>query len=338
MRPRTLIVLGLAFTLVTAGCLDAVSPSSDDGTGNETVEPTGRDDGPNDGSNGSSSDEGANESEGDSNRSDRSNETSDGGSDGDSSDDARSYPPWPEPSEASVRPGVQIRSSSGQCTSNFLFRTPDNSTLMLGVAAHCVAGNPDAGDGCDPDTEPSEPGTEVQIDGASNAGVLVYSAWHTMQATNESNSDACRLNDFALIAIDQADRTSTHPALMHYGGPTALAAADSLSPGDKVLWYGNSGTRAGIEDIQRNEGYVVRDDGSRGFVMYSATPGVPGDSGSAVLSADGAAAGILSTVRIAPETGANGVVLLQPALAYAQQNGVQAELVTWELFEDGRLP
>lgn len=337
MRPRTLIVLGLALTLVTAGCLDTLSPSSDDGDGNDTVEPTGRDDGPSD-ENSSSSDEGANESEGESNRSNRSNETSDGRSDGGSSDDARSYPPWPEPSQASVRPGVQIRSSSGQCTSNFLFRTPSNSTLMLGVAAHCVSENPRAGDGCDPATEPFEPGTEVRIDGASNRGVLVYSSWFTMQATEESDSDACRLNDFALIAIDQADRTSVHPALMHYGGPTALAGADSLSPGDKVLWYGNSGTRAGIDELQRNEGYVVREDGSRGFVMYSATPGVPGDSGSAVIAEDGAAAGILSTVRIAPESGSNGVALLEPALAYANQNGIQVELVTWELFEDGQLP
>lgn len=336
MRPRTLIVLGLALTLVTAGCLDTLSPSSDDG--NETVEPTGRDDGPSDDENSSSSDEGANESEEDANRSNRSNETSDGGSDGGSSDDARSYPPWPEPSEASVRPGVQIRSSSGQCTSNFLFRTPSNSTLMLGVAAHCVSENPRAGDGCDTDTGPFEPGAKVQIEGASNAGVLVYSSWFTMQATNESDSDACRLNDFALIAVHPGDRTSVHPALMHYGGPTALAGAGSLSPGDKVLWYGNSGTRSGIDEIQRNEGYVVREDGSRGFVMYSATPGVPGDSGSAVISNDGAAAGILSTVRIAPESGSNGVALLEPALAYANQNGVQVELVTWELFGDGQLP
>ena len=41
--------------------------------------------------------------------------------------------------------------------------------------------------------------------------------------------------------------------------------------------------------------------------MYTATPGIPGDSGSAFLNSAGAALGVLSTVQIAPLAGSNGV-------------------------------
>jgi S1-C subfamily serine protease len=51
------------------------------------------------------------------------------------------------------------------------------------------------------------------------------------------------------------------------------------------------------------------------------TPGIPGDSGSAVLDADGKALGILVTVAIAPLAGSNGVSDLDKVLAYANANG-----------------
>ena len=51
------------------------------------------------------------------------------------------------------------------------------------------------------------------------------------------------------------------------------------------------------------------------------TPGVPGDSGSAFLDAEGNALGTLSTLAIAPLAGSNGVGDLAHELAYAQQHG-----------------
>ena len=50
------------------------------------------------------------------------------------------------------------------------------------------------------------------------------------------------------------------------------------------------------------------------------TPGVPGDSGSAFLDAEGNALGTLSTLAIAPLAGSNGVGDLDHELAYAQPN------------------
>ena len=48
------------------------------------------------------------------------------------------------------------------------------------------------------------------------------------------------------------------------------------------------------------------------------TPGIPGDSGSGFMSADGKALGVLSTVAIAPLAGSNGVGDLNKELAYAK--------------------
>ena len=55
--------------------------------------------------------------------------------------------------------------------------------------------------------------------------------------------------------------------------------------------------------------------------MYTASPGIPGDSGSGFLSASGGAIGILSTVQIAPLAGSKGVGDLPKELAYARANG-----------------
>ena len=50
--------------------------------------------------------------------------------------------------------------------------------------------------------------------------------------------------------------------------------------------------------------------------VYTATPGIPGDSGSAFLNADGQAIGVLSTVAIAPLAGSNGVGDIGHELVY----------------------
>ena len=48
------------------------------------------------------------------------------------------------------------------------------------------------------------------------------------------------------------------------------------------------------------------------------TPGVPGDSGSAFLDAEGNALGTLSTLALAPLAGSNGVGDIAHELAYAK--------------------
>ncbi len=333
MRARTLVALLVVAAVVSAGCLDAADPASGDDDaleGQNTTPEEGNRSGNASGGGDPGTAASGNQSQAPGNRTNGTQQANDTGQ-------PEAPASWPALGEASVRPGVQVTSDGRQCTSNFLFRTPDNRTLMLGIAAHCVAEGPsDNVNGCDPDNEPVPLGSEVKISGADAPGLLIYSAWHTMQAVEESSDAACRGNDFALVAITPTDRANVHPAVRHFGGPTGQAGSPSV--GDKVLWYGNSGLRGGVEETNDHEGYVV-DAGGWSANVYTVSPGVPGDSGSGVMTGDGQALGILSTVEVSPRAGSNGVTLLQPALAYAEEHaGLTVELVPWEQLDDGRLP
>jgi len=244
---------------------------------------------------------------------------------------------WGPASAATIRPGVQTFTNNAQCTANFIF---SNATqLFIGQAAHCSAGD-DATktNGCEAKT--GSIGGPVEIDGASKPGILVYSSWIAMQEIDESDTNACRYNDFALIAIDPADFAKVHPSVQSFGGPTGTADASKILIGDKVFSYGNSGLRFGISATSPHEGYVIAKQGDGwSTVVYTHIPGVPGDSGSGVLTEDGEALGILVTVQVAPVAGSNGVTSLDHALPYANSvGGLDLRLEVWDEFRGGLLP
>lgn len=251
---------------------------------------------------------------------------------------------WAAPDAATIRPGVRIVSSAGQCTSNFIFTSPDNATVYIGVAAHCVNNTTDATgtatSGCDKANTPMKPGTEVQVSGASAPGKLVYTSWGTMQAGQEANADACDYNDFAVIQLNATDAAKANPAMLWYGGPTGMAATTEIQAQMRVLTFGNSDLRLGVAASQHKEGYIVST-GAGGWTttIYTAPPGVEGDSGSAVILADGRAVGDLVTGELAPLVGASGVSTLQPELTYARNHaGLELRLATWGLLNHGILP
>lgn len=238
-------------------------------------------------------------------------------------DPPTSFMSWPSESEATIRPGIQVVSDAGQCTSNFVFTSPDNPSLYLGLAAHCVEG--------------LDLGTRVDIGGIAT-GTLAYSSWSTMATIDEQDADALEHNDFALILIPADARGLVHPGVRHFGGPTALADSATVATGDKILTYGNSGLRQGIDPSGWHEGYVLETSGWT-TTAYTVGPGVPGDSGSGVLTADGKALGILVTLTILPTAGSNGITHLDRALDYAAQHaGLEVRLATWQLEDAGLLP
>ncbi len=245
---------------------------------------------------------------------------------------------WPALADATVRPGVQVVSSGGQCTSNFLFQSPDNSTLYLGLAAHCFGtGEATDTDGCEAGSLPL--GSQAEVEGASQRAVLVYSSWVSMAEVGEGDAAVCRANDFALVQLDAADRALAHPAMLHFGGPTELATGGAAT-GSHVLTYGNTNLRPGPTQLDEREGYVIdtQNDGWT-HTIYTFGPGLPGDSGSGVLTDDGRALGILVTLGLAPLPGSNGVTNLEKALSYANSTaGLQVELATWEQLDSGLLP
>lgn len=218
---------------------------------------------------------------------------------------------------ATIQPGVQTITGAGQCTSNFVF-TDATGAVYLGQAAHCggTGGSTDT-DGC---TSPSvDLGKEVIIngtDGAERKGTLAYSSWLTMQEIGEDDFDACAFNDLALVKIHPDDVPKVNPSVPFFGGPTGLATAGTKL-GDAVYSYGNSSLRLGLSALSPKRGVSVGDTGEGwSHLVYTVTPGIPGDSGSAFLDAGGRALGVLSTLQVLPFVGSNGVGDLSRQLTY----------------------
>jgi hypothetical protein len=241
---------------------------------------------------------------------------------------AAAAPTWAPADTAQIHPGVQMYTDGAQCTANFVFTDGAGSTYV-GYAAHC-AGTGAATDtnGCDAASLPL--GTKVDfVEGGSlvssgetvGSGTLAYSSWLTMQQQGETDPNACDYNDFALVKVDAADVAKVNPSIPFWGGPVGLNTAGTAA-GDTVYSFGNSSLRGGVEQLSPKQGTSLGTSGE-GWThpVYTVTPGVPGDSGSAFLDAEGNALGTLSTLAIAPLAGSNGVGDLAHELAYAQQHG-----------------
>lgn len=227
----------------------------------------------------------------------------------------------PDGGSGVIHPGVVTESAGGgACTSNFVFTSGDRT--FIGQAAHCAGtGTATETDGCNSGSGPI--GTVVTIladDGTERVGTLAYSSWLTMQAVGETDENACSFNDFALVEIAAADVADVDPSIPFFGGPKGIDT-DGLPVGEEVHSYGNSPLRQGIEALSPKSG-VSAGDGGGGWSheVYTVSPGIPGDSGSAFLDADGDAVGTLSTLNLAPLPLSNGVTDLNLALEYAKAN------------------
>jgi len=240
---------------------------------------------------------------------------------------ASAAPTWAPADTAKIHPGTQMYTEGAQCTANFVF-TDGSGAVYVGYAAHC-AGTGAATDtnGCDAGSLPL--GTKVDfVEGGSlvgegtkvGSGTLAYSSWLTMQKNNEKDENTCAYNDLALVKVDAADVGKVNPSIPFWGGPVGLNT-EPTAQGETVYSYGNSSLRGGIEQLSPKQGTSLgTDSGGWNHPVYTVSPGVPGDSGSAFLDADGNATGVLSTLQIAPLVGSNGVGDLAHELAYAQQN------------------
>ena len=219
---------------------------------------------------------------------------------------------------APIHPGVMTSTQGAQCTANFVFT--GGGKTYIGQAAHC-SGTGAATDtnGC---TAASLPiGTPVQVDGATRPGRLAYNSWLTMQAKGETDPSTCQYNDLALVELDPADVAKVNPSIPFWGGPTGINTV-GVATGAKVLSYGNSSLRQGIAQLSPKEGASLgTDSGGWNHPVYTVTPGIPGDSGSAFIDGAGRALGVLSTVAIAPLPLSNGVGDISRELSYEGANG-----------------
>lgn len=228
-------------------------------------------------------------------------------------------PEWAQFGLSSIHPGIPtLTKGDAACTSNFIFLDAKNNAY-IGQAAHC-SGKGAANDtnGCNTESEPL--GTKVVLGASGVTGKIVYSSWIAMQEAGEKSEAICGANDFALIRIPNSALDKVNPSIPVFGGPTALRSTP-LEAGESVLSYGNSPLRGGIQQFSPKQGLSIGTS-PEGWEhqVYTATPGIPGDSGSGFIDSKGQAFGVLSTLSIAPVPGSNGVADLAKALEYAQKH------------------
>jgi len=240
---------------------------------------------------------------------------------------AQAAPQWAPAATAKIHPGTQMYTEGAQCTANFVY-TDGASNVYVGYAAHC-AGLGEATDtnGCLADSLPlgtrvtfNEGGSLISEGTQVGAGTLVYSSWLKMHELGTTDANTCAYNDLAIVKVDAADVSKVNPSIPFWGGPTGIDT-DGTAAGDQVWTYGNSSLRFGITQLSPHTGISLGDDAADGgwtHPLYTVTPGVPGDSGSAFISADGKAIGTLSTLGLAPLPLSNNIGDLGKELAFAQ--------------------
>jgi hypothetical protein len=239
---------------------------------------------------------------------------------------------WAPEGSATIHPGVMtftggssFLNGAGQCTANFVY-TDSSGNDYLGQAAHCSStGSNTETNGCSTKSLPL--GTPIYagellnggIQPGTRVGTLAYNSWIAMQNAGEKNAATCAYNDLALIKIEPGQVANVNPTVPFWGGPNGLAAG-AAPLGERVFTYGNSILRAGISALSPKTGLSLGEaEESAGWSsqVYTVTPGIPGDSGSAYMDGSGNALGVLSTVELAPVPGSNGVGTLAKELAYA---------------------
>jgi len=223
---------------------------------------------------------------------------------------------WAPAATATIRPGVMTQTEgAGQCTANFVYTT--GTKTFLGQAAHCSGtGEATETNGCQAESLPL--GTPVQILGSGVVGQMVYNSWLAMQARGEKDPNACQYNDLALIEIPADALSKVNPSLPIYGGPLGVNTTGTTN-GEQVLSYGNSSLRQGLSLFSPKTGTSLGTVGNGwSHTVYTLTPGIPGDSGSAFLDSRGYALGALSTLAFAPLPLSNQVSDLAHQLDYAR--------------------
>ncbi len=234
---------------------------------------------------------------------------------------------WAPADRAKIRPGVQMYTKGAQCTGNFVF-TDRRGRVYVGYAAHCAGtGAATDTDGCSTASLPlgtwvrfAEGGSLVGGGTTVGRGRLVYSSWVTMRRLGVTDGNVCGYNDFALVRVGRAHLGKVNPTVPFWGGPVGLHRG-ATDVGDTVYSFGNSSLRGGATVLAPKQGSSLGTiAGGWNHLVYTATPGVPGDSGAAFLDAEGKALGTLSTVTIAPLAGSNGVSDLRRQLVFAQRH------------------
>ena len=227
-----------------------------------------------------------------------------------------------------IQPGGVVLTDTEMCTLNFVFRAGDG-TRYIGTAGHCILGDSPiegesplpGGKGSAPEVNEKTwaPGSGPVAKGASDqrVGEFAYAVLGEPK-------------DFALIRLDPGVNAS--PQVAFFGGPTGIN--NDRSNGPVTLEYYGNGVAVGSAVPARSALALGMADPDR---VYALGLAAPGDSGSAVISSEGRAVGVLVEVGTGFDPGQNGpdaatlagigITRLGPQLARAEEVlGVRLEL------------
>lgn len=217
---------------------------------------------------------------------------------------------WPAPSDAIVRPGVRIGANDG-CTAGFVFRARDNQSVYVSTAAHCFRQGWNESQG-------THVNDTVPIAGGQAEGRLVFLGARTRNGSYDGQNAS---QDFALVEVLPKHQDTVHPQVLGHAGPAGMV--ETIVIGDPVTTYGNSTLRGDVERFDAREGEVTEGDHTDGEVRVAFdVPSIPGDSGSPVMTADGAAIGTLVTIGGQSDSSGlvdNGVGWLPWSLKYVRE-------------------
>jgi hypothetical protein len=215
-----------------------------------------------------------------------------------------------------VRPGGVLQTEIGLCTFNFLFEAPDHERF-IGSAGHCILGEGPVADNAGEKVWAKGGGPVAKDSAGHRIGEFAYAILQDPK-------------DFSLIRLDPGVEAS--PEMCNFGGPTGIN--DDINGDPKVLRYWGNGVGIG-QALPARSGVAL------GFPnpdhVYGLGLALPGDSGSAVITDDGRAVGVLVTTGLhgagvdenGVDFGTMGITRIAPQMARASKAlGKQLSLVT----------
>lgn len=192
-----------------------------------------------------------------------------------------------------LSPGDQLETDAGLCTLGFLVADPNG--LYFTTAGHCI------------DVD--------QVARSPDVGEFGRGVFHYLEPDNDSPQDGSPGDDFGLIRIHEGAYASLNPKMCGWAGPTGIYTD---TPGGGMLrLYGHGLVFGEFQQTRAREATLIENDGD---AFYFVGPGVPGDSGSAVLHEDGRAMGVLTHLQIGG-TSTNGGTHLDRGFRLAADAG-----------------
>ena len=206
-----------------------------------------------------------------------------------------------------IRPGGELHSDIGMCTLNFLFEAPDHERF-IGTAGHCILGEGPIADRAGEKLWPKGQGSVVKDGDGKRIGEFAYAVLQDPK-------------DFGLIRLDPG--VESNPEMCDFGGPNGIN--EDMSGDPTVLHYFGNGVGIGQTLPARSAVALGLPNPDH---VFAAGLALPGDSGSAVISEDGRAVGVLVTVGVhgfgidengGIDFGTVGITRIAPQLARASQ-------------------